>query len=177
MSFRSLLSLSCAAAMLAACSSSDEPAAEEEAAAAPTPQLTSTPTPIVADDGSPLTPGSWTVNESASGASASFGEQGKDAQIVITCARDTKVMAMTLAGNGEGTQAYVLEAGGTAARLDMMPDGDLYLPSMTAEIALDAPMFGGFVQPGGVIEITSPQGATMRLPTSTAIRRVFEACS
>ena len=93
MSFRSLLSLSCAAAMLAACSSSDEPAAEEEAAAAPTPQLTSTPTPIVADDGSPLTPGSWTVNESASGASASFGEQGKDAQIVITCARDTKVMA------------------------------------------------------------------------------------
>lgn len=177
MSFRSLLTLSCAAAMLAACSSSDDTAGEEQVVEVPTPQLTSTPTPVVADDGSPLTPGSWNVNESANGASASFGMQGQDAQLVITCARDTKVMALTLAGNAQGAQAYVLEAGGTAARLDMVPDGDLNLPSMTAEIAPDAPVFGGFVQPGGVIEISSPQSGTLRLPTSSAIRRVFEACA
>lgn len=176
MQFRTLLSLSCAAAMLAACSSSDEPAAEE-VVEAPTPQLTSTPTPTVADDGSPMTPGQWSVNESASGASASYGAAGQDAQLVISCNRADKVLAMTVAGQANGAQSYILEAGGTAARLDMMPDGDLNLPSLSAEIARDAPIFGGFVLPGGVIEITSPQGATMRLPTSTAIRRVFEACA
>ncbi len=176
MSFRSLLSLSCAAAMLAACSNV-EPTGEEKVAEVPTAQLTSTPTPVVADDGSPLTPGNWRVNESANGASASFGMQGQDAQLVITCARDTRVMALTLAGDVQGPLAYVLEAGGTAARLDMVPDGDLNLPSMTAEIAPDAPVFGGFVQPGGVIEISSTQSGTLRLPTSSAIRRVFEACA
>ncbi len=176
MQLRTFLSLSCAAAMLAACNSSDEPAAEE-VAAAPTPQLTSTPTPTVADDGSPLTPGQWNVNESASGASASFGVAGEDAKLVISCDRESNTLAMVLAGEADGLQSYVLEAGGTAARLDMMPDGDLNLPSLSAEIAPDAPVFGGFVQPGGVIEITSPQGATMRVPTSTAIRRVFEACA
>lgn len=176
MEFRTLLALSGAVTMLAACSSADEPAAEE-AAATPTPQLTSTPTPVVADDGSPLTPGAWSINESASGASASFGLPGENAQVVITCNRADSTMAMVVAGSGEGMQSYILEAGGTAARLDMMPDGDLDLPSMSAEIARDAPVFGGFVMPGGVIEITSPRGAVLRLPGSSGIRRVFEACA
>lgn len=176
MTFRTLLSLSCATAMLAACSSAEEPAAEE-VVEAPTPQLTSTPTPVVASDGSPLTPGEWSINESASGASASFGMAGEDAQIVITCNRADSTMALVLAGDADGMQSYVLESGGTAARLDMLPDNDLALPSMSAEIAPDAPIFGGFVQAGGTIEITSPQGAVLRVPASPGIRRVFQACA
>ena len=177
MQFRSIILPLSAAAMLAACSSADEPVESEETVEAPAPQLTSTPVPTQAADGSPLAAGEWSINESGTGASAAFGLPGENAQILLTCQREGNVMSMSLAGEAEAMQSYVLESGGTAARLDMLPGSDDALPMLSAEIARDAPIFGGFVQAGGTIEISSPQGAVLRVPASPGIRRVFEACA
>ena len=173
---RSVLIAASAATLLAACSSADEPVAEESAAAVPTPVLTSTPTPTVAADGSPLAMGSWNINESATGASASFGETNGDALLSITCDSASKTLALAVSNSTPGNQTFVVESGGTAARLDRVADGNSALPRQVAPIAIDAPVFGGFVQAGGTIEISQPGGATLRVPSAPGIRRIFEAC-
>jgi hypothetical protein len=161
---------------LAACSSADEPVAEETPAAVPTPVLTSTPTPTVAPDGSPLALGAWTINESGTGASASFGPEGGDALLLVTCDAASKTLSLAISNATPGNQSFVVESGGTAARLDMVADGNAALPRQVAQIAIDAPVFGGFVVPGGTIEISQPGGATLRVPSAAGIRRIFEAC-
>ncbi|TIX50473.1 hypothetical protein [Alteraurantiacibacter aquimixticola] len=175
MNMRFVAPLACAAALLSACSSADEPA-EEAAPETPAPVLTNSPTPIAAPDGSPLAPGSWSINESASGASATFGQADTDPLVNITCNRESNGLTLSINTPKLGSQAWVIEAGGTAARLDTMSNGEV-VPYQVAAIALDAPVFGGFVQPGGTIEMTGPAGEVIRLPTAPGIRRVFEACA
>lgn len=175
MQIRTILTLALVPAMLAACNSAEDTG--EDTAAAPAPQLTSTPTPTVDAAGAPLAAGSWSVGESAEGATASFGQSGEEPRIAISCNRAGKQISLLLAGDAGGPQAYMVESGGTAARLDMTPDAEATLPTMRADIAANAPVFGGFVQPGGSITITSPTGEVLRLPASTGIRRVFEACA
>ena len=165
-----------AAGLLAACSSSDEPVAEESPAATPMPVLTPSPTPTVAADGSPLALGSWNINEDQTGASASFQPPEGDALLVITCDAASRSLSLAVSNATPGNQTFVIESGGTAARLDMMADGNAALPRQVAQIAINAPVFGGFVQPGGVIEISQPGGATVRVPAAPGIRRVFERC-
>lgn len=172
---RSALIAASAATLLAACSSADEPVAEESPAT-PAPVMTSTPTPTVAADGSPLAMGSWNINESATGASAAFGEAGSDALLSITCDAASKTLALAVSNSTPGNQTFVVQSGGTAARLDMVADGNSATPRQVAPIAIDAPVFGGFVQPDGTIEISQPGGATLRVPSAPGIRRIFEAC-
>ena len=172
---RSALIAASAATLLAACSSADEPVAEESPAT-PVPAMTSTPTPTVAADGSPLAMGSWNINESATGASAAFGETGSDALLSVTCDAASKTLALAVSNSTPGNQTFVVQSGGTAARLDMVADGNSAAPRQVAPIAIDAPVFGGFVQPGGTIEISQPGGATLRVPSAPGIRRIFEAC-
>lgn len=177
MQTRSILVLAAGAALLCACSSADEPVAEESPAALPTPVMTSTPTPTVAPDGSPLALGSWNINESGTGASAGFGPDGGEALLLVTCDAASKTLSLAVSNATPGNQTFVVEAGGTAARLDMVADGNTALPRQVAQIAINAPVFGGFVMPGGVIEVSQPGGATLRVPSAPGIRRVFEACS
>lgn len=175
MQIRTILMLGAAGALLAACNSAEDNA--EEAAPPPVPQLTSTPTPTVDAAGAPLAAGSWSIGESAEGATASFGQPGENPRIAIACNTASRQLSLLLAGDAGGPQAYMVEAGGTAARLDMAPDADAAQPTMRADIAANAPVFGGFVMPGETIAITSPTGEVLRLPASSGIRRVFEACA
>jgi hypothetical protein len=174
MSPRRLLALS-PVLLIAACSSSDEPA---PVAASPTPMptLTTTPTPLVAADGSPLAAGAWQIGENATGASASFTSPEGQNLLSVTCDSAAKVVSLGVASATPGNQTFVLQSGGTAARLDTIADGNAADPHQRAAIAPSAPVFNGFVQPGGTIEVSQPGGMTLRLPATSGIRRVFEAC-
>ncbi len=176
MKSRSLLSLAVASSLLAGCNSAEEPAPVDSPVAEPVPVLTSTPTPTVAPDGSPLAPGSWNISENGTGASASFGPADGEALLLVTCDAPSKTLVLSIANTTPGNQSFVVEAGGSAARLDMVADGNAQAPRQTAAIARDAPVFGGFVVPGGVIEVSQPGGSTLRVPSAAGIRRVFEAC-
>ncbi len=177
MQFRPVLTLACATGLLAACSSADDAEQDTASEAAPAPVLTSTPVPAAAADGTPLAAGVWAISEDGSGASAAFGLPQSDALLVIACETATRQLTMSLESDLPGAQSFVIEAGGAAARLDMMSDTNDALPYQAADIARDAPVFGGFVQPNGVISITYPGGNVLRVPTAPGIRRVFEACA
>ena len=162
--------------LLAACNSSDEvaPAAPSPT---PTPVLTTNPVPQVAADGSPLAAGTWQIGESATGASASFVSPEGKGLLGITCDSATKVVTLAVANATPGNQTFVLQSGGTAARLDTIADGNAADPHQMAAIAPQAPVFNGFIQPGATIEVSQPGGATLRVPATSGIRRVFEACT
>lgn len=175
MTLRHFATLACAAALLSACNSAEEPAETEEAPAAPAPVLTTAAVPTAAPDGTALVPGAWSVGENAEGASASFGEAGAAPAMTIACNSASRAVTLTRAGAGSAPAAYVLEAGGTAARLDMVPTGDG--AGMTAAIEPAMPVFAGFSAESGVIAITSPDGEKLQYPAYPGIRRVMEACS
>ncbi len=174
MKFRSSLPLACAAALLAACdSAADGPGGE---AAAPTPALTTAPTPTAAPDGTALVPGSWTVGEDQSGARATYGVAGAAPALTLACDLATKRVQLTLAGAGDGPQAFVLEAGGQAARLDMVPAAD-GAGAMTAAIEPGLPIFAAFWQADTAIALTSPTGVKQQFSTHPGIDRVIAACN
>ena len=176
MQTRSLIALATVASLLAACNSAEDAAPADAPVATPAPVLTSTPTPTVAPDGSPLALGSWTIGENGTGASAGFGPADTPPLLLIACDAASKTLTLSISNATPGNQSFAVEAGGTAARLDMIADGNATAPRQSAAIARDAPVFGGFVIPGGVIEISQPGGATLRVPSAAGIRRVFEAC-
>ena len=89
----------------------------------------------------------------------------------------TKVVTLAVANATPGNQTFVLQSGGTAARLDTIADGNAADPHQMAAIAPQAPVFNGFIQPGATIEVSQPGGATLRVPATSGIRRVFEACT
>lgn len=163
-------------ALLAACNSSEEAAPAAAPSATPTPVLTTNPQPQVAADGSPLAAGAWQIGENATGASASFVSPEGQALLSLTCDTASKAVSLAVANATPGNQTFVMQSGGTAARLDTIADGNAADPHQTAAVAPDAPVFNGFVQPGGTIEISQPGGMTLRVPATSGIRRVFEAC-
>lgn len=165
------------ALLLAACDTAEDAApATPAASATPTPVLTSSPVPQVAADGSPLAAGAWQVGETATGADARFVSPEGKGLLAITCDAASKVVSLSVTSAAPGNQTFVLQSGGAAARLDTIADGNAADPHQYAAIAPDAPVFAGFVQPGGTIEVSQPGGATLRVPATSGVRRVFEAC-
>lgn len=162
--------------LLAACNSSEDAAPAAAPSATPTPLLTTNPVPQVAADGSPLAAGTWQIGENATGASASFVAPEGNALLSLTCDTAAKIVSLAVANATPGNQTFVLQSGGTAARLDTIADGNAADPRQTAAISPDAPVFNGFVMPGGSIEISQPGGMTLRVPATSGVRRVFEAC-
>lgn len=165
------------ALLLAACDTAEDATrATPAASATPTPVLTSSPVPQVAADGSPLAAGAWQVGETATGADARFVSPEGKGLLAITCDAASKVVSLSVTSAAPGNQTFVLQSGGAAARLDTIADGNAADPHQYAAIAPDAPVFAGFVQPGGTIEVSQPGGATLRVPATSGVRRVFEAC-
>ena len=143
-------------------------------AAAPEPVLTPNPTPTAAADGGALTPGSWQIGEDASGAVAAFGEADSEPLLTIACNNATGALTMRRAGTAAG--AYTVDAGGTAAKVDMAAAEDA-LPMVEAAIDPGAPVFAAATDPAATLSITSPAGDTIRVPGAPGLRRVIEACS
>ena len=172
MKFRHLIPLACAAALLGACNSGAEETTVDEVAA-PAPELTTAPTPTAAPDGTALVPGSWTVAEDARGARASYAADGADPSLTIACDTASSAVTLSLVTVSDAPASYVVEAGGEAARLDMVPaDG-----KVSAEIEPSLPIFAAFSAPTTAIALTPPEGEKMQFPTHAGLRRVMDACS
>jgi hypothetical protein len=162
--------------LLAACDSTEEAPATPAAVATPAPVLTSAPVPQAAADGSPLAAGTWQIGETGMGAEAKFVSPDGKALLAMTCDAASKAVSLSIASAAPGNQTFVLQSGGTAARLDTIADGNAADPHQYAAIAPDAPVFAGFAQAGGTVEVSQPGGATLRVPATGGLRRVFEAC-
>jgi len=171
-----VLALTLTAASLAACNNSEDAAPEEEVAA-PEPVLTPAPTPTAAADGTALVAGSWNVNEDAQGGSAYYGQPDTSATLAIECDRMLGTVTLAIASSATDPQAWRLDAGGEAARIDMMPDAAAELPYLEADIEPSLAIFHAFATPGEAVVLTSPDGERMQFPTHPGISRVLNACS
>lgn len=171
MQLRDVLALSIATALVAACNNSDD--AADETAEAPEPVLTQAPQPTAAPDGSALVAGRWNVNESAQGGSAVFGEEGAAPALSINCETISGTVTLEIASSSQTPEAWRLDAGGEAARVDMAPvEGGL-----SAEIDPGLAIFHAFSTPDQAVALTSPTGDRMQFPTHPGISRVLDACS
>ena len=172
MTLRHILTLSLASALLAACNNSDDAEMADDTLQ-PEPVLTQAPQPTAAPDGSALVAGGWTVNENPDGGRAQFGDDGGAPSLAITCDRLSGTMTMTVASSSQTPEAWRLDAGGEAARVDMAPvEGGL-----SAEIDPGLAIFHAFSTPGEVVVLTSALGERMQFPTHPGISRVLDACS
>ncbi len=176
MKFRHAFTLALVAASLAACNDSED-VSEDPAANQPEPVLTSAPTPTAAPDGTALVTGSWDVNENPQGGAAYFGEPETDATLAIECDRLSGTVTLAIASDATEPQAWRIDAGGEAARIDMVPRDSAMLPYLEAEIEGDLAIFHAFATPGEVVVLTSPDGERMQFPTHPGISRVLDACS
>lgn len=169
---RSLLILGAASGLLAACNSPEEDVTEA-AAQAPEPVLTQAPLATQAPDGTTVATGSWEVNEAASGAQAVFtGDDGSEL-LGIRCDVASGAVTMNIAAADGVPTSYRIDAGGEAARVDLVPANG----GLVAEIEPSLAIFYAFAQDGQVFALTSPAGMKTQYPTHPGIDRVLSACS
>ena len=160
-----------AATALAACS---QQADEQAAAPMPTPSLTTRPLPTQAADGTPLAAGEWLVEETGSGASARFRQQGGADALVLVCDRANRALSLSRAGTTAQPQRFRITIGTQKADVMMAPGGAL---GLAAQVDGKQPIFAAFADPAAVIELTGPGATALRVPGHPGISRVFAACA
>jgi hypothetical protein len=148
---------------------------EEADAPSPSPSLTTQALPTTSAGGEPLAPGQWTVEETANGASASFGETGGEPVLRLVCDRDAGTLTLIRIGQGDAPQTFSLEAGTQRAAVEMEPT-QTGTAGMLAQVDAGQPVFAAFADPAGTIAIAAPGQPALRLPGHTGISRVIEAC-
>jgi len=154
---------------LTGCGSDPAPAAQ--ASAAPVAAAASAAAPARAPDA-----GNWQMSQSEAAASARYISPEGKVLLALTCDLPTKVVSLAVSNAQAGNQTFVLQAAGQAARLDTIADNNAADPHQMAAIALNAPVFVGFIQSGGTIEVSQPGLSSVLVPSDTGIRSVFEAC-
>ena len=179
MPLRRALIMTFATCLLAACNSSESADGLSEEA-----QPVSVPEPVVAPatqpasvvDGTTMAPGNWTVNQNAQGGFAMFGELGADPSLTFDCEIATGVVTLTMARQADAMEAWRLDAGGEAARIDMTPvEGPL--PLVAAQIEPSLAIFHAFSDPAGEVFLTSPEGIVTQYPAHPGISSILTACS
>ena len=170
---RSVIALGLAAGLLAACNSSEDVADESALVEAPEPVLTQAPVMTEAPDGTAVAIGTWDVNEAASGAQAVFRDDGGTELLAIRCDVLSGAVTMNIASEDLMPTSWRLDAGGEAARIDLIPAGG----GLAAEIEGSLAIFHAFAAPGQVVALTSPSGLKTQYPTHAGIGRVLDACS
>lgn len=163
-------------ALLSACSDSEDAAPADDMAAQPEPVLTSAPTPTAAADGTALESGEWFIREDASGARALFGEPQTEASLVLECDPASGAVSLSLASDADSAEAWRLDAGGEAARIDMTPTGG-ELPQIAATIDHNLAIVQAMAEPGQSFSLTSPGGERRQYPAHPGIRRVIDSCN
>lgn len=167
-----------ATALLAACNSaSEEPSSEPQQAEAaqPVPVLTPAPTPTAAADGTALVEGAWTVAEGIDGARAYYAEDGLSPVLQFSCPRGEFAVSMFIASSGLEPEAWRLDAGGEAARIDMLPTTQ---PAQGQSAAVDQGLsiINALAVQGQTFTMTAPGGQRLQFPTHPGISRVLDAC-
>ncbi len=171
---RSLILLGSAASLLAACNSAqDAEDVAQESIEAPVPELTPAPLATQAADGTAVALGTWDVSEAASGAQAVFNSEDGTELLAIRCDRLSGSVTMSFAADDGVPVSYRLDAGGEAARVDMIPAGG----GLAAEIEPGLAIFHAFGETGQTVSLTSPEGNIVQYPTHPGISRVLYACS
>ncbi|WP_271078287.1 hypothetical protein [Aurantiacibacter sp. MUD61] len=170
-------SITVCAILLAGCNSEPEMGGPERAVAeAPAPVLTPGAAATVAPDGTALVPGSWSINEDAMGVRAQYAAVGEQPAVTVTCDPTYDAVTLSVAATAGGPQAWRLDAGGEAARIDMLPSGGV-LPELTAQVNQGLAIIQSLADQGGVFMLTSPQGQPSQFPTHPGIRRVLDRCN
>lgn len=169
MRFHLALSPLLTATALAACS---QEAADQTPA--PTPSLTTQALPTQAADGGPLEAGEWLIEETGSGASARFAEKGGADALALVCDRANRTLSLSRAGTAAQPQRFRITAGAQKADAMMAPGGAL---GLSAAVDGSQPIFVAFADPAGVIELTGPGAAALRVPGHPGIGRVLAACA
>jgi hypothetical protein len=168
MRFRPALPIAAAALALAACSQQND-----EQAATPTPTLTTQALPTAAPDGTPLAVGQWLIDETATGARASFREQGGANALALACDRANRALSLDRAGSATEPQRFRITIGAQLADVMLAPGGEL---GLTAQVDRAQPIFAAFADPAAVIDIAGPGATPLRLPGHPGISRVLAAC-
>ena len=172
----SALMAGAACAMLAACSSEPEMGEAEQAVVdAPQPALTTSPMATSAPDGSALVQGEWNVNEDATGVRAQYGVAGMQPSLTVTCDPAYNAVTLSMASSVGTAEAWRLDAGGEAARIDMLPSGGV-LPELTAQVDQGLAIINSLADQGQTFMLTSPQRQSFQFPTHPGIRRVIDRC-
>ncbi len=163
--------------LLVACNSSEEaadPAAEQ--VAAPAPVLTPAAVATAAPNGTALEAGEWSVTEDANGARAAFGPVGTQPTLALICTPATRTVQLFLASGTTTGEAWRLDAGGIAARIDMVPtNGEV--PELYASVDQALPIIQAMGAEGQVFTLTSPQGQPRQFPAHPGISRVLASCT
>lgn len=176
MQFRSVLMISTAPLLLAACNSGTGSDTADETVETPEVVLTTSATPTAAPDGTALVPGAWTVGEDASGVLASYSEEGMQPSLRMSCARGSTQMIVTLASSVASTEAWRLDAGGEAARIDFSPVGG-GVQEIAAQVDQGLAIIHAMGAEGQAFMLTAPDGTPYQFPTHPGIRRVIQACT
>ncbi|QZH74194.1 MAG: hypothetical protein JY451_10655 [Erythrobacter sp.] len=140
------------------------------------PVLTPAAVATAAPDGSALESGEWIVTEDANGARAMFGEPGTEPLLSLACSPSTRSLQLFLASGATTGEAWRLDAGGEAARIDMQPT-DGQIPELVATVEQGLPIIQAMGVQGQVFTLTSPQGQPRQFPAHPGLRRVIDSCS
>ncbi len=171
------LLLAPAAIALVGCNSSEEPASPgADTVAAPQPEMTGAAVASVAADGTALEKGVWTITEDAAGARALYADGASPPSVSVQCDSANRAFSLVLAAAATAPEAWRLDAGGEAARIDMMPmqDGS---NTLTADLDQGLAIIDALGEQGQVFTLTSPAGQPRQFPTHPGIRRVIASCS
>ena len=170
MRVRPALSMLLAATALAACSQAEDDAA----APTPTPTLTTQALATQAADGTPLAVGEWLIEETGTGASARFREEGGADALLVACDRVNRALGLSRAGTTAQPQRFRIAIGAQKADVLMAPGGVL---GLNATVDVTQPIFAAFADPAAVIEISGPGTPPLRVPGHPGISRVLVACA
>lgn len=178
MKSRDILIFAAASVLLTACNSSEETAApaQEAVIEQPVPVLTPAPTATAAADGTALEAGIWTVTEDATQASAIFGVEGAAKTLSLSCDPSTRALDLELAAGTTDAQAWRLDAGGEAARIDMSPSTETY-GNLFATVDQGLAIIAALGTQGATFTLTSPTGQRRQFPTHPGITRIIASCS
>lgn len=184
---RNVLTCSLAAALLlGACSqepregeSADDFAARigggDTGQAGPQPTLTPSVQPTADAQGNKFDAGAWFVTEDAQVARAMFGAPQSEPVLTLACSQGSRTLLVSRAGAAEAAGDYRIAAGGQTTTIRLDPAGG-EIPELAGSAPADAPVFVAMGEKGQSATVTGPDGTTLRVPTSAAIRRVLTAC-
>ncbi|MDE1467948.1 hypothetical protein [Aurantiacibacter sp. D1-12] len=173
----SVIAIVCGSAAIAACNSEPEMGdAEQATVEAPQPVMTPAAVASAAPDGTALVAGEWTVNEDATGVRAQYAVEGMQPSLIVTCDPAYNSVSISMASSAGAAEAWRLDAGGEAARIDMLPSGGV-LPELTAQVDHGLAIIRALGDQGQVFMLTSPQRQSFQFPTHPGIRRVLDRCT
>ena len=94
----------------------------------------------------------------------------------LECTPAQKALRLFLYTGATGPETWRLDAGGEAARIDMVITND-QIPEIGAQLNQNLAIIRALGEQGQAFTLTSPQGQPRQFPTNPGIRRIIDSCS